>query len=169
MGASLGLPLPAPGGPPPQPGSLGGALQDARIPGKHSPWPLFPGSSQGSVQLPRLQIQTVYQDSVYLIARSAAVTTDYKLGGMNHRDWLFSISGGWKAKTKMSAGPVPSEAVMGKCTRPLFLAAGGLLQVLRVPWLVDTSPRLCLRVTWHSPRVCLSVSALSLFIGDQSH
>lgn len=118
---------------------------------------------------PRLQIQTVYQDSVYLIARSAAVTTDYKLGGMNHRDWLFSISGGWKAKTKMSAGPVPSEAVMGKCTRPLFLAAGGLLQVLRVPWLVDTSPRLCLRVTWHSPRVCLSVSALSLFIGDQSH
>ena len=112
---------------------------------------------------------TVYQDLVYLIARSAAVTVDYKLGSLNHRDLLFSISGGWKAEIKVSAGPVPSEAVMGKGASPLFLAAGGLLQVFCVPWLVDTSPCLCLRVTWHPPCVCLSVSTLSLFIGYQSH
>ena len=92
---------------------------------------------------------TVYQDLVYLIARSAAVTVDYKLGSLNHRDLLFSISGGWKAEIKVSAGPVPSEAVMGKGASPLFLAAGGLLQVFCVPWLVDTSPCLCLR-TWIS-------------------
>ena len=144
-------------------------MQDACIPGKHRPCPLFPGSFQGSVQLPSLQIHTVYQDLVYLIARSAAVTVDCKLGSLNHRDLLFSISGGWKAEIKVSAGPVPSEAVMGKGASPLFLAAGGLPQVFCVPWLVDTSPRLCLRVTRHPPCVCLSVSTLSLFIGYQSH
>lgn len=46
---------------------------------------------------------------------------DYKLGSLNHRGLLFSISGGWKAEIKVSAGPVPSEAVMGKGASPLFL------------------------------------------------
>ena len=50
----------------------------------------------------------------------SAITEDHKLNGLNSRNVLSHLSGGWKSEIEMSAEPVPSEGCEGRiCPRSL--------------------------------------------------
>ena len=50
----------------------------------------------------------------------STITKDHKLSGLNSRNVLSHLSGGWKSEIEMSAEPVPSEGCEGRiCPRSL--------------------------------------------------
>lgn len=92
-----------------------------------------------------------------LVSRGC-VTEHRRLGGPDRGDSLCLSSGGRKCKIEVSVRLVPSEAVRMNLFQAFLLAAGDLLAVLAVPWLVYALPQLTPTfLTWRSScvQVCI--------------
>lgn len=94
---------------------------------------------------------------------AAAAITGPHAGRLNPQKGL--VSQFWRLKSELAVSPglVPSEAVREDLPHslPQFPVASA---ILGVPWLVNASPRLCLRLhTVLSPHLCVSeVCSVSL-------